>query len=149
MEWEALLNATAPSDVATSFGEFRLYPGRHLLVKDQEPVAVGSRALEILIALTERPGELVTKDELISRAWPNTIVEESNLRAQIAVLRKALGEDQSAARYIAAVPSRGYRFIAPLSRSEVKIHPVEEAAPNNLPKQLTQPIGRGGGNQDP
>ncbi|MGO6718675.1 ATP-binding protein [Rhizobium ruizarguesonis] len=142
MEGKALLNATAAANLATSFGEFRLYPGRHLLIKDQEPVAVGSRALEILIALTERPGELVTKDELISRAWPNTIVEESNLRAQIAVLRKALGEEQSAARYIAAVPSRGYRFIAPLSRSEVKIHPVEEAAPNNLPKQLTRPIGR-------
>lgn len=91
-----------------SFGEFRLYPGRHLLVKDQEPVTVVSRALEILIALTERPGELVTKDELISRAWPNTIVEESNLRAQIAVLRKALGEDQSA-----AVASSGAVFWMP------------------------------------
>ncbi|MGO6842652.1 MULTISPECIES: ATP-binding protein [Rhizobium] len=142
MEGQALPNATAAPDVATSFGEFRLYPGRYLLFKDQEPVAIGSRALDILIALTERPGELLTKDELISRAWPNTIVEESNLRAQIAVLRKALSEDRSAARYIAAVPSRGYRFIAPLSRLELANGSAEDAAPNNLPRQLTRPIGR-------
>ncbi|WP_414814748.1 ATP-binding protein [Rhizobium sp. IY2] len=142
MEGQALPNATAAPDVATSFGEFRLYPGRYLLFKDQEPVAIGSRALDILIALTERPGELLTKDELIARAWPNTIVEESNLRAQIAVLRKALSEDRSAARYIAAVPSRGYRFIAPLSRLELVNGSAEEAAPNNLPRQLTRPIGR-------
>ncbi|MGO7446490.1 winged helix-turn-helix domain-containing protein [Rhizobium ruizarguesonis] len=142
MEGQALPNATAAPDVATSFGEFRLYPGRYLLFKDQEPVAIGSRALDILIALTERPGELLTKDELISRAWPNTIVEESNLRAQIAVLRKALREDRSAARYIAAVPSRGYRFIAPLSRLELANGSAEDAAPNNLPRQLTRPIGR-------
>ncbi|MGM5008964.1 ATP-binding protein [Rhizobium sp. 969_B3_N1_2] len=142
MEGQALPNPTAAPDVATSFGEFRLYPGRYLLFKDQEPVAIGSRALDILIALTERPGELLTKDELISRAWPNTIVEESNLRAQIAVLRKALSEDRSAARYIAAVPSRGYRFIAPLSRLELANGSAEDAAPNNLPRQLTRPIGR-------
>jgi len=142
MERYALPNASAASDVVTFFGEFRLYPARHLLVKDQEPIAIGSRALDILIALTERPGELVTKDELIARAWPNSIVEESNLRAQIALLRKALGEDQSAARYITAVPSRGYRFIAPICKSEVAREPAEEAAPNNLPRQLTRPIGR-------
>ncbi|WP_132661693.1 ATP-binding protein [Rhizobium azibense] len=142
MERHAFPNGSTTSDVAKFFGEFRLYPGRHLLVKDQEPVAIGSRALDILIALTERPGELVTKDELIARAWPNSIVEESNLRAQIAVLRKALSEDHSAPRYIAAVPSRGYRFIAPLSHSEVASKPAEEAAPNNLPRQLTRPIGR-------
>ncbi|MBP2611480.1 ATP-binding protein [Agrobacterium pusense] len=142
MEGQGLPNATATSDVATSFGDFRLYPERHLLVRDQEPVAIGSRALDILIALTERPGELLTKDELIARAWPNTIVEESNLRAQIAVLRKALCEDQSTTRYIAAVPARGYRFIAPIYRSALPTGLAEDAAPNNLPRLLTQPVGR-------
>jgi predicted ATPase/DNA-binding winged helix-turn-helix (wHTH) protein len=142
MEGQALPSATGAPDVATSFGDFRLYPGRHLLVRDQEPVPIGSRALDILIALTERPGELLTKDELIARAWPNTIVEESNLRAQIAVLRRALSQDQSTARCIIAVPSRGYRFIAPISRSELPNGTTEDAAPNNLPRQLTQPIGR-------
>lgn len=142
MEGQAFPNAKGAPDVATSFGDFRLYPGRHLLVRDQERVPIGSRALDILIALTERPGELLTKDELIARAWPNTIVEESNLRAQIAVLRRALSEDQSTARYIAAVPARGYRFIAPISRSELPDGAAEDAAPNNLPRQLTRPIGR-------
>jgi len=142
MEGQGLPNATATSDVATSFGDFRLYPERHLLVRDQEAVPIGSRALDILIALTERPGELLTKDELIARAWPNTIVEESNLRAQIAVLRKALCEDQSTARYIAAVPARGYRFIAPIYRSELSTGVAEDAASSNLPRLLTQPVGR-------
>ena len=142
MERHALPSASAASDVVTFFGEFRLYPARHLLVRGQETIAIGSRALDILIALTERPGELVTKDELIARAWPNSIVEESNLRAQIAVLRKALGEDQAATSYIAAVPSRGYRFIAPLSRSELTNGAAADAASNNLPRQLTRPIGR-------
>lgn len=142
MEGQALPNATGAPDAVTSFGDFRLYPGRHLLVRDQDPVPIGSRALDILIALTERPGELLTKDELIARAWPNTIVEESNLRAQIAVLRRALSEEQSAARYIAAVPARGYRFIAPISRSELPNRAAADAAPNNLPRQLTRLIGR-------
>ncbi len=142
MEGQALPNAIGAPDAVTSFGEFRLYPGRHLLVRDQDPVPIGSRALDILIALTERPGELLTKDELIARAWPNTIVEESNLRAQIAVLRRALNEEQSTARYITAVPARGYRFIAPISRTELPNGAAADAAANNLPRQLTRLIGR-------
>ncbi|MFK3857170.1 ATP-binding protein [Agrobacterium pusense] len=142
MDAQAPPNVPGTPDGSTSFGDFRLYPERHLLVRDEEPVRIGSRALDILIALTERPGELLTKDELIARAWPNTIVEESNLRAQIAVLRRALGEDQSTARYIAAVPARGYRFIAPIYRSELPTGLAEDAAPNNLPRLLTQPVGR-------
>ncbi|MER9444454.1 helix-turn-helix transcriptional regulator [Mesorhizobium sp. M0340] len=142
MRGQAFPNATAAADVATTFGSFLLYPGRHLLLKDNEPVTIGSRALEILIALTEQAGELVTKDELTARAWPNTTVEESNLRAQIALLRRVLGDDQAAPRYIVAVPSRGYRFIAPLTRTHVENEPATTAAPNNLPRQLTHPIGR-------
>ncbi|TDW21175.1 transcriptional regulator [Rhizobium azibense] len=142
MQGQASAQATAAADVVTTFGAFFLYPGRHLLLKGDEPVTIGSRALDLLIALTERAGELVTKDELIARAWPNAIVEESNLRAQIALLRRVLGDDQAAARFIAAVPSRGYRFIAPLSHSQVEKRADATAAPNNLPRQLTRPIGR-------
>ncbi|MER8826433.1 transcriptional regulator [Mesorhizobium sp. M0938] len=129
------------ADSAFAFGSFLLYPERHLLLKNDEPVTIGSRALEILIALTEHAGELATKDELTARAWPNATVEESNLRAQIALLRRVLGDDQAAPRYIVAVPSRGYRFIAPLTRSHVEHEPQTITAPNNLPRQLTHPIG--------
>ena len=125
---------------AIIFGPFCLYPRRHLLLKGDKTVAVGSRALDILLALTDHPGELVTKDELIARAWPQAIVEESNLRAQVAQLRRSLGDDQTNARFVAAVPGRGYRFVAPISYSGVA---SEAASPqNNLPRQLKQPIGR-------
>ena len=107
MQGQAFPKQPLAADDATAFGSFLLYPGRHLLLKNDEPVTIGSRALEILIALTERAGELVTKDELTARAWPNATVEESNLRAQIALLRRVLGDDQAAPRYIVAVPSRG------------------------------------------
>ncbi|MER8659282.1 winged helix-turn-helix domain-containing protein [Mesorhizobium sp. M0847] len=140
MQEKAFPKATA-ADSAITFSSFLLYPGRHVLLKN-EPVLIGSRALEILIALTERPGDLVTKDELTARAWPSAIVEESNLRAQIALLRRVLGDDQAASQYIVAVPTRGYRFIASVRRSHVEHEPETTQAPNNLPSQLTQPIGR-------
>ncbi|MBB3147511.1 DNA-binding winged helix-turn-helix (wHTH) protein, partial [Phyllobacterium trifolii] len=142
MQGQAPPNPTLAADEATAFGSFVLYAGRHLLLKDGEPVTIGSRALEVLITLTGRSGELATKDELIASAWPNTTVEESNLRVQIALLRRVLGDNQAAPRYIAAVPSRGYRFVAPLTRSRVENEPETTTAPNNLPRQLIQAIGR-------
>ena len=74
-----------------SFGPFRLYAGERLLKKGDETLVVGGRALDILIALVERAGEVVTRKELISRVWPDVTVEEANLRVQINRLRKALG----------------------------------------------------------
>jgi DNA-binding winged helix-turn-helix (wHTH) protein len=76
------------------------------------PVRLGSRALEILIALVERPGELVGKGELLARAWPDTVVEESNLKVQIAGLRRALGCGCGGNRYLATFSGRGFRFVA-------------------------------------
>jgi predicted ATPase/DNA-binding winged helix-turn-helix (wHTH) protein len=125
-----------------TFGSFCLYPDRHVLFQHNQPLQVGSRALEILIMLTERVGELVTKDELLARAWPNATVEESNLRAQVALLRKILGDNQAAPHYIAAVPGRGYRFVAQISYAGLAREAKAGGARNNLPRQLTQPIGR-------
>src|SRR5262249_27679528 len=130
-------------DGIIAFGPFRLHPERHLLLRGEALVPIGSRALIILIALAERAGELVTKDELLALAWPNTAVEESNLRAQVAVLRRALCDDGSNARYIAAVPGRGYRFVAPVSQEDRETPPGKaEARKNNLPVRLTPIIGR-------
>jgi DNA-binding winged helix-turn-helix (wHTH) protein len=133
--------ARPPAGASIRFGPFRLFPDHHLLLQGDEHLQVGSRALEILIVLTERGGELVTKDELLSRAWPNATVEESNLRAQVALLRKILGDNQAAPRFIAAVPGRGYRFVSPTSHELVS--EVQSAgARSALPRRLNATIGR-------
>jgi predicted ATPase/DNA-binding winged helix-turn-helix (wHTH) protein len=133
----------APADRAIAFGPFRVHSERHLVLKNDKPIPIGARALEILIALVQEAGQLVTKDQLVARAWPNMIVEESNLRAQVAVLRKALDDGRNGARYIAAVPGRGYRFVAAISRVDDQL---ASAGPGgrktNLPTRLTQMIGR-------
>jgi predicted ATPase/DNA-binding winged helix-turn-helix (wHTH) protein len=102
-----------------AFGPFMLVPERQLLLKGEAPVRIGSRALDILTALVERPGELVGKRELLARGWPNIVVEESNLKVNIAALRRALGDGPDVAKYIATVTGRGYRFVAPVQTTEL------------------------------
>lgn len=97
-----------------AFGPFQLIPERQLLLRDDSPVRIGGRALDLLTALVERAGELVMKHELIARVWPTTTVDEANLKVNMATLRRVLDDDPDAARYIATVSGRGYRFIAPL-----------------------------------
>jgi DNA-binding winged helix-turn-helix (wHTH) protein len=87
-----------------SFGPFRLFATERQLRKGSEAIQLGSRALETLIALTERAGEVVTQKELVSRVWPDVTVEEANLRVQIAGLRKVLGDGRAGTRYISTVP---------------------------------------------
>ena len=120
------MSTGAPSDAAgyqtareITFGPFRLQPERQLLLEGERAIRIGGRALEILVALVERPGELLTKDELVARAWPTVVVDEGNLRAQIALLRRALNDGRAGARYVIAVPGRGYRFVAPVVQSRL------------------------------
>jgi|SRR5215813_1165940 len=102
---------------AIAFGPFRLLPARRTLFENDRPLRLGGRALDILIALADSAGEIVGKDELAARVWPETFVEEeANLRVHVAALRKALGDGQSGSRYIVTVPGRGYRFVAPVKR---------------------------------
>jgi DNA-binding winged helix-turn-helix (wHTH) protein len=98
------------------FGSFQLFRERKMLLEDLRPVRLGSRALDLLVALVERAGEVVGKNELISYAWPSTVVEENNLRVHIAAIRKLLGDGQRGARFIINVAGRGYSFIAPVTR---------------------------------
>jgi predicted ATPase/DNA-binding winged helix-turn-helix (wHTH) protein len=134
---------TESAETVVAFGPFRLHPARHLLFKGARPVPIGSRALEILITLVDRSGELVTKDRLVTRAWPHSIVEESSLRAQIAALRKVLRDSPAKSRYIVAVPGRGYRFVAAISRTEgsTSSRPMP-ARENQLPVGIASVIGR-------
>ena len=112
-----------------AFGPFRLMPERQLLLQGDTAVRIGGRALDLLIALVERPGELVSKHELIAFAWPTTTVDESNLKVNMAALRRALSDDAGAARYIATVSGRGYRFIAPIRMEGLPAHPESLATP--------------------
>jgi predicted ATPase/DNA-binding winged helix-turn-helix (wHTH) protein len=100
-------------DVAYAFGKFRFLPRRQLLVCGEVPVRVGARALDLLQLLIERQGELVSKSDLIRFAWPDTFVHESNLKVNIAALRRALRQDGSEPSYIVTVSGRGYRLAVP------------------------------------
>ncbi len=97
-----------------AFGPFRLLPSQHLLLEGDEQVALGSRAFDILVALVERAGQVVGKEDLIKRVWPDTVVEEVNLRVNVASLRRALRDGESGNRYVATIPGRGYSFVAPV-----------------------------------
>lgn len=98
---------------SVSFGPFRLFPSRRLLLDGDQPLCLGSRAFDILIALVERTGELVDKKDLMRRVWPDTNVVENNLFVHVAALRRALRDGTDGNRYIVTIPGRGYCFAAP------------------------------------
>jgi predicted ATPase/DNA-binding winged helix-turn-helix (wHTH) protein len=135
-----------PIDRTFSFGPFRLQPRAHLLLEGETPVHIGARALELLIVLVEHADRVVTKDELFARVWPGLIVDEGNIRTQMALLRKALRDGQEGARYLLNIPGRGYRFVAPLSITESSSRIERRADPSpstfSLPARLTRLIGR-------
>jgi predicted ATPase/DNA-binding winged helix-turn-helix (wHTH) protein len=130
-----------------SFGPFSLFTAERLLKKADEPIPLGGRALDILIALAGRAGEVVPHKELISSVWMDVTVEHVNLRAHIAALRKALGDGRDGARYITNIAGRGYCFVAPVTRSSAgqtapgtRITPTERG--QRLPPRLTRMVGR-------
>ncbi|HSW24873.1 MAG TPA: winged helix-turn-helix domain-containing protein [Burkholderiaceae bacterium] len=99
-----------PSTAPLRFGPsqcFELQPAERRLLVDGQPVALGRRALDLLIVLAAQPDHLLTKNELLDRVWPGLVVEEANLQMQISNLRKLLGGE-----VITTVPRRGYRFAA-------------------------------------
>jgi DNA-binding winged helix-turn-helix (wHTH) protein len=108
------MKLTDESLEAVEFGRFRLLPHRRELRADGAAVELGSRHFDILMVLIEARGALVTKEEFLSRVWPDTAVEENNLVVQISALRKALGEDRD---FIRTVSGRGYRFVAEIRTS--------------------------------
>ncbi|MCA0243450.1 MAG: helix-turn-helix transcriptional regulator [Proteobacteria bacterium] len=87
------------------FEQFEVHPAARRLLVEGQPALLGARAFDVLVALIERRGRVVTRDELLDAAWPGLVVEENNLRVQISALRKLLGP-----RLIATVTGRGYQF---------------------------------------
>jgi DNA-binding winged helix-turn-helix (wHTH) protein len=127
------------------FGCFRLSVAERLLERNGSPVKLSGRALDVLISLIERAGEIVDKRDLMALVWPDVTVDENSLRFHIAVLRKALGDGQAGARYLVTCPGRGYCFVSPIIRSSslqqfTSRTPVREQA-RKPPARLTRMIG--------
>jgi len=94
------------------FGPFCLLPTQFLLLEGDKRVLLGSRALEILIALIERRGELISNQDLMARVWPKVFVEPANLTVHMSALRRALRDGRDGHRFIVNIPGRGYCFVA-------------------------------------
>jgi DNA-binding winged helix-turn-helix (wHTH) protein len=101
-----------------SFGSFHLFPSKRILRKSGKVVSLGSRAFNMLVAMAKRHGDVLTPEELMAIAWPGVTVEDSNMRVQIANLRRALGPGSDGASYIANVAGRGYCFVVPVTQIE-------------------------------
>jgi DNA-binding winged helix-turn-helix (wHTH) protein/TolB-like protein/Flp pilus assembly protein TadD len=105
-----------PARDAIEFGAFRLDPVRRVLWRGGDVVPLTPKALDVLHALCEQPGAVVTKDELMRRVWPDTFVEEANLTVHVSALRKTLGTQPDGRPWIDTVPRRGYRYVGPPPR---------------------------------
>jgi predicted ATPase/DNA-binding winged helix-turn-helix (wHTH) protein len=126
------------------FGEFELAPAARALWRRGEQVKLGSRALDILITLASRPGQILSKDELTKLVWRRTFVDETALRVGISAVRKALGTGGD--RYIATVPGRGYCFVLDVETTPPKPTPepphLDCLKPQRLPAQIARVVGR-------
>ena len=132
------------SNQAVHFGPYRIHPCQRLVLEAGRPLRLGRRAVDILLVLLEQAGNVVSKQELIARVWPKSVVEDGNLRVHMAALRKALGDGQAGQRYIVTVAQRGYSFVAPLSIEPMTL-PTDgppHSQGHNLPLRRTRMIGR-------
>jgi predicted ATPase/DNA-binding winged helix-turn-helix (wHTH) protein len=150
LEWDKSMgmidNQDPWTDDPVSFGPFRMYAAQRLIESGGTRLQLGARALDILIALVEQAGKVVSKNDLMRRVWPDVTVDEGNLRVHVAALRKALGDGEAGARYVTTVSGQGYCFVAPISRSsEARLAVTASSKPeraHNLPTRLTRMVGR-------
>src|SRR5437773_4524011 len=117
---------------AHEFGPFRLDPAERLLLRDGQPVALTPKAFDLLVYLVERHGHLVERQVLMAALWPDAVVEEANLAYNVSAVRKALGDGQEGEQFIQTVPTRGYRFVAPVHA----LSRAPEARPARAPRAL-------------
>jgi DNA-binding winged helix-turn-helix (wHTH) protein len=125
------------ADAALEFGRCRVLLRRRQLVADGVPVEIGTRAFDLLVVLLEADGSLVSKEELLSRAWPGIVVSEENLKVQISALRKALGADRDV---IHTEFGRGYRFTGMLRSSAAAEAGQPPAHRNPRSRRIVFPI---------
>jgi DNA-binding winged helix-turn-helix (wHTH) protein len=125
------------------FERFRLYPQQRLLLDNSAAIDVPGRAMDVLIVLAERAGEVIAKDELIANAWPGAFVREGNLRVQINTLRRVLRDGCDGLQFISNVPKRGYSFVALVRRrADRGQRPRISRSQGVLPARGTKIIGR-------
>jgi len=140
----------APAPAAIEFGRFRILPHRRELLAQGRPVELGGRAFDVLMALIQASGAVVGKDALMRRVWPDRIVEDNNLQAQIAALRRALAPDRD---LIGTIAGRGYQFTGEIRMVSASPDPRPAAMtsvpiaastriPTNLPERVSELIGR-------
>ena len=118
------------------FGPFELQPDNRRLLKDGATISLRPRAFDLLVALVDRAGHLVTKDQLLDQVWPKMVVEEAALHVQVSALRKVLGADA-----ITTVSGRGYQFTLPVTKGDREADRASRSK-HNLPYQLTSFVGR-------
>lgn len=132
-----------PPNQALGFGPYRIHPGQRLLLEGDQPLRLGRRAMDILLILLAHAGEVVSKQQLMAGVWPDSVVEDINLRVHMAALRKALGDGQAGQRFIVTVAQRGYSFVAPVLLESIEQRPTDAAdVRHNLPLRRTRIIGR-------
>jgi DNA-binding winged helix-turn-helix (wHTH) protein/TolB-like protein/Flp pilus assembly protein TadD len=122
-----------PPERIYEFGPFRVDALKRRLLREGEVVCLTSKVFDTLLVLVERRGEVLSKDELMRRLWPDTVVEENNLTQQISALRKALGERAHEGRYVVTVPGRGYSFVA-------SVREVTKETPDLILEQHTRSL---------
>jgi Tol biopolymer transport system component/DNA-binding winged helix-turn-helix (wHTH) protein len=124
------------------FGPFRLDAAERLLRREGEVVPISPKTFDLLLALVERRGRLVEKEELLRAVWPDTIVEEANLASNISLLRKALGENGNGNKFIETVPKRGYRFVADVTEQGGKSkETLPEEKTVEVAAAISEPVG--------
>ena len=123
-------------------GPLRLDADVGVLTRGGTAVMLGARAAAVLAVLVERAQEFVSKERLIEAAWPNVIVEENNLPAQVHAIRRVLSTVPGGDRWIETLAKRGYRFVGPVARAADAGHDDREAERSNLPQALTSFVGR-------
>jgi len=124
---------SASDDVVIRFGRCCVLPRARQLLVDGRPAALGGRAFDLLLALIRERGSLLTKNEIMSRVWPNTVVAEENLKVQMATLRKVLNEDQNA---IKTVHGRGYVFTGEVTTTSVDPNAFARPSQGSTPLPL-------------
>jgi DNA-binding winged helix-turn-helix (wHTH) protein len=155
------MHAASEASAGIAFGRFLLLPHRRELLADGRPLKLGGRAFDVLTALIEARGAVVSKNALMERVWPDRIVEENNLQWQISALRAAFGADRDLIR---TVSGRGYQFTAEIDTVDGSLDadagtaiaaarpdPREartdaairgELPPTNLPEPISELVGR-------
>src|ERR1700693_2093999 len=140
----------AQAPAAIEFGRFRVLPHRRELLAEGRPLELGGRAFDVLMVLIEASGAVVSKDALMNRVWPNRVIEENSLQAQISALRRAFGAERELIRTIAG---RGYQFTgeirtvaagpnAQTTGGMPQPTPTPSRPPTNLPELVSELIGR-------